>query len=163
MTRVGASWDTQRVILRERISRLIPDVLTEYPYEFLVGAVALVLGLPFLLGATAPVSLLGLVGSVAFHVWAGALVLGGITVLAGLYLPAIPSTLTLILAAGLQLTGGAFGVYAIAAITVLGLAGWTSFAAYGLLSVLSFVRCHHFRRIADIQRGATQILQKGDR
>ncbi len=158
MSRYGDAWDTKRVQFRERLARIIPRVLTEYPYEILVGLIALLLGLPFLLGATAPASLLALVGTVAFHAWAAALVIGGFTVLVGLHLPAYPNPL--ILAAGLQLAGGALGVYAIAALAVLGVAGWTGFAAYVLLSVLSFVRSHHFRRIADIQKGASQILKE---
>ncbi len=158
MSRAGDSWDRKRAHLRERVSRFIPRVLMEYPFEVLVGAVALLMGLPFLLGTAAPASLLALVGTVAFHFWAAALVIAGVTVFAGLYLPAYPNPL--ILAAGLQLAGGAFGIYAISALAVLGLAGWTGFAAYFLLAVLAFVRCHHFRRITDIQRGASQILKE---
>lgn len=123
-----------------------------------MGLVALLMGLPFLLGTAAPASLLALVGTYAFYAWAAALVIGGVTVLAGLHLPDYPNSI--ILAAGLQLAGGAFGIYAIGALAVLGLAGWTGFAAYFLLALLAFVRCLHFRRIADIQKGASQILKE---
>ena len=158
MSRYGDAWDAKRARIRERISRWLPRVFLEFPFEVLVASVTLLMGLPFLLGTAAPASLLALVGSVAFHLWAAALVIGGGTVFAGLFLPAYPNPQ--ILAAGLQLAGGAFGVYAIGALAVLGLAGWTGFAAYILLALLAFVRCHHFRRIADIQRGAGQLLKK---
>lgn len=160
MSRYGDAWDAKRVRFRERISRFLPRAFLEFPFEVLGASVALLLGLPFLLGTAAPASLLALVGTVAFHFWAAALVIGGVTVFAGLFLPDYPNPL--ILAAGLQLAGGAFGVYAMGAIAVLGLAGWTGFTAYILLAILAFVRCHHFRRIADIQRGAGQLLKKED-
>ncbi len=158
MSRFGDSWERQRVRSRERISKLIPRVLMEYPYELLAGLVALLMGLPFLLGAAAPASLLALVGSIAFHAWATALVIGGLTILAGLHLPAYPNPI--ILAAGLQLAGGAFGIYAIAAIAALGVAAWVAFSAYILLALLAFVRSLHFQRIADIQKGAREILKE---
>ena len=158
MSRYGDAWDAKRVRFRERISRFLPRVFLEFPFEVLGASVALLMGLPFLLGTAAPASLLALVGTYAFYAWAAALVIGGVTVLAGLHLPDYPNSI--ILAAGLQLAGGAFGIYAIGALAVLGLAGWTGFAAYFLLALLAFVRGLHFRRIADIQKGASQLLKE---
>lgn len=140
---------------------VIPGSVTNYPFEVMVGVIALLMGLPFLLGTTAPASLVALVGVVAFRAWAAALTLGGLTVLAGLRLPSRPNPL--ILAAGLQLAGGSFFVYALAVLIVLGSAGWTGLVAYGLLCLLSMARATHFRRIVDIQKGATRLQDAGER
>lgn len=141
--------------LREWAALHTPKVLTNYPFEVLVGVVAVLMGLPFLLGAAAPASLLALVGTVAFHVWAGMLAIGGLTVAVGLRVGDRPSPA--VVASGLQLVGGCFGVYSLAVVAVLGFAGWTGLVAYGLLCLLALIRATHFRRILDIQEGAKTL------
>lgn len=155
---VSQSWDAWRARCRERVSRIVPRSVMEYPFEVMVGIIAVLMGLPFLIGTAAPASLIALVGTVAFYAWAAALTIGGVTVLAGLRLPARPNPL--ITAAGLQLAGGAFGVYSIAIVVVLGTSGWAVLSAYVLLCIVSMIRASHFRRILDIQKGATR-LQEG--
>lgn len=153
-------WDAARRKLREQAAQLTPRVLTCYPFEVLAAVIALLMGLPFLLGTVAPATLVGLVGSIAFNVWAAALTLGGATVAVGLRIGDRPSPL--VVASGLQLLGGCFGVYAIAVGAALGGAGLTGLTAFGVLCVLSWVRATHFRRVVDIQKGARH-LQGDDR
>lgn len=151
---VSRRWDASRRRLREWASRHTPKILTGYPFEVLAASVAILMGLPFLLGTAAPASLVALVGTIIFHVWAAMLAIGGVTVAVALR---VADRHPAALAAGLQLAGGCFGVYALAVLAVLGLAGWTGLAAYGLLCLLSFVRATHFRRIGDIQQGASNL------
>lgn len=153
-------YNSTRRKLREKAALLTPKVLTNYPFEVLVVVIALCMGLPFLMGAAAPASLVSLVGNLAFLAWSFALTLGGITVAVGLRVGDRPNPL--VVATGLQLLGGCFGVYALAVIAAMGLAGWTGLVAYGFLFLLSLVRATHFRRIVDIQRGARR-LPGGDR
>lgn len=151
----AASWDARRARVREWAARRTPKVLTNYPFEILAGVIALLMGLPFLLGTVAPASLIGLVGPIGFYAWAAGLTIGGATTLVGLRVGDRPNPM--IVAAGLQLAGGAFAVYAIAVVVVLGLVGWTAVSAYVLLALLSMVRASHFRRIVDIQKGARRL------
>jgi hypothetical protein len=152
-------WDTWRVRLRERVYRHLPKFLTHYPFETVVAFVALLMGLPYLLGVAAPASLLALVGAVAFHFWASALAIGGATIAASMVMGDRPHPL--VLASGLQLAAGAFAVYAIGVAAVLGFAGLTSITAYAMLSVISLIRATHFRRLIDIQKGATRLKESG--
>lgn len=153
-------WEAARRRLRERAAHLTPRVLTHYPFEVLAALIAILMGLPTILGATPPASLLLLVGAVPFYAWSSALVLGGLTVAAGLHIGNRPNPV--VTATGLQLTAGCFGIYALAVVAVLGL-GWDAipvFAVYIVLSILSLIRATHFRRIVDIQRGASQAAGK---
>lgn len=144
------------VVIRERISRLIPKAITNYPFEFLAFLVALFIGFPLVAGIAAPTSLLALLPTVAYWAYCAALLLGGATLAVGLRLRN-----AFVIASGLQLLGGSFGVYGLAVVAVAGLAsGWLAFGAYTLLSLLSFVRALHFRRLVDIQEGATRIRDK---
>lgn len=156
---VSQRWSQARRRIRERAAHLTPKVLTNFPFEVLVSVIAILMGLPFLLGTTAPASLVGLVGIVIFNVWAAMLVVGGLTVAVGLRIGDRPTPL--VVAAGLQLLGACFGVYALAVVAVLGLAGWTGLVAYVLLCLLSLIRATHFRRIIDIQRGARHHQDEG--
>ena len=69
---------------RERISRLIPKALTNYPFEILACVLALFIGLPLVLGIAAPTSLLALLPVLAYVAYCAALILGGATLAGGL-------------------------------------------------------------------------------
>lgn len=141
--------------LRAWASRRTPRILTQFPFEVLVAVIAICMGLPFLIGTAAPASLLAIVGTVFFHFWAAALVIGGGTIAIAMRIGERPNPL--VLAAGLQLAGGCFAVYCLAIVAVLGLPGLTALVAYLALSLLSFVRATHFRRVVDIQEGAGRL------
>ncbi|MDT8915771.1 hypothetical protein [Amycolatopsis sp. PS_44_ISF1] len=154
MSRYGA-W---RARTREMAAHLTPKVITNFPFEVIVCLVAVLMGLPFLLGAGAPPSLLTLVGKAAFMVWSAALTVGGTTIAVGLRSPSRPYPL--VVASGLQLTAGCFAVYAIAVFVVLHASGLAGLAAFASLSLVSLIRATHFRRIVDIQKGARRIRKE---
>lgn len=142
--------------VRERISRFVPKAITNYPFEILACLIALIIGVPLVLGIAAPTSLLALLPMAAYLAYCVALILGGATLAVGLRVRN-----AFVIASGLQLLGGSFGVYGLAVIAVSGVAtGWLAFGAYCLLSLLAFVRALHFRRLVDIQEGATRIRDK---
>lgn len=147
-------WHQSRCRFRAHVARRTPDVVTLNPFESLVAFIGLLIGITLLLGIAAPTSLVLLLPKAAYYVYAVALCLGGGTVAYGLRGGMRP----LALAAGLQLLGGAFGIYGIATIA---LAGWATaalaLAAYGALGLLCLIRAQHFRRLIDIQRGARRL------
>lgn len=155
----SSHWDEHRARLRRKIGKFVPQSLIFYPFEIMVSIVALIMGVPFLVGLMAPATLIGLVGGFAFHLWAAALSIGGATILAGMALAPRPHPL--VAAAGLSLTAGCFAVYSLAVIVALGSGGWTGFTVYLLLSLVAFIRASYFRRIVDIQKGATRLQEGG--
>ncbi len=143
---------------RERLSRLIPSALTNYPFEVLAAFIGLCIGLPLLVGLAAPTSLVILLPSIGYWAYTVALVLGGATTAVGL-----KTKHPLVLASGLQLLGGSFLVYGLATAALSGFAtAWLAFGAYAVLGVIALVRSLHFRRLLDIQRGATNMIRRSD-
>ena len=106
-----SSYGNWRVRLRERSDRLTPTVVTNYPFEVIVTFIALLIGLPLILGLVSPTSLVVLLPAFGYWAYAIALMLGGSTLAVGLR-----SQSPLLLASGLQLCGGSFAVYALAAV-----------------------------------------------
>lgn len=152
-------WRGFRVGLRRFAAALTPKVVTIFPSEVIVCLIALLTGLPFLLGVAPPLSLITLVGQVPFTAWAAALTLGGSTVGLGLLIPNYPSPR--VVASGLSLVAGCFAVNAIAVVVVLGSSGLPVLAAYACLALVSMVRATHFRRVVDIQKEARRLQKKG--
>jgi hypothetical protein len=148
-------WEAARRRIRECIAHHTPRVLTDFPFEVAAAVIAMCMGFPFLVGAAAPASLLAMVGAIVFHLWAVALAIGGLTVAIGLRIGDRPNCY--VVAAGLQLLGGAFGVYAFTAAVVLGMPALTAVVGFGTFSLISWARANHFRRIIDIQRGAARL------
>ena len=146
-------WDVWRTRLREVVSHYTPHVLTYYPFEILATIVGLLVGITLLLGLVAPTSLALLLPDVVYWAYAAGVTIGGVTTAVGLY-----TKNSLVLAPGLQLLGGSYGVYALAVIAVSGfVSGGVAFGAFLILGLLCFVRASHFRRLLDIQRGATNL------
>lgn len=145
-SKLRGRWRSWRRRMRAKVSRFTPQVVTCYPFEIIALLVALLMGLPFLIGVTPPAALIAIVGHVAFYAWSAGLTLGSITIAVGL-----KTTNPLAIASGLQLIAGCFAVYAIAIIAVIGLAGWTGTVVYICLALVSLIRGTFFRRLIDIQ------------
>ncbi len=150
-------WDAWRTHLREMQARYTPHILTFYPFEVLATVVGLLVGLTLLLGIVAPASLALVLPSVVYWAYAVGVTIGGVTTAAGLW-----TKNNLILAPGLQLLGGSYGVYALAVLATSGFAtGGVAFGAFILLGLLCLIRATHFRRLIDIQKGATRLKESG--
>ncbi len=144
------------VRLRERVAGRLPTVLTNYPFEVIVTFIALVIGLPLLCGLVAPTSLVVLLPSIGYWAYAAALVLGGIFTGVGLRLKSSAA-----LSSGLQLLGGSYAVYGLATVALSGFAtAWLAFGAFFGLGLVALVRALHFRRLLDIQEGATRLAER---
>lgn len=141
-------WARRRAALRKSASRLTPNVVVYYPFEVFAGFVGFVFGFPLLLGIVAPTSLLLLLPAFAYWLYAIALVLGSLIVGIGLR-----KRNPFALASGLQLLGGCYFVYGIAAAVVMGIsvafAGLSAFVSFGAICL---IRATHFRRLIDIQQ-----------
>lgn len=148
-------WRRANRRFRALTARILPEVLTLYTFEFFVSFMGLLIGVPLLLGLTLPLSLIALLPTGVFHVYAAALVLGAATVAAGL-----KYRRPLALASGLQLLGGSYLVYGIAVLAVSGSVGFLAFGMYACVGVLCFIRSSHFRRLVDIQLGARRLEKK---
>lgn len=143
---------------RARTAHLLPPALTNYPFEVLAAFLGLIVGLPLLAGLAAPTSLVTILPAFGYWAYAVALVLGGGTTAVGLR-----TKHPLALASGLQLLGGSYVVYGLATVAVAGWAvAWLSFGAYAVLGGLAIIRALHFRRLVDIQRGATHLRENGN-
>src|SRR5207244_3581493 len=103
--------ETRRARVREFVARHIPNALTNYPFEVLSSILGLLVGIPLLLGLAAPTSLVVMLPSIGYWAYAVALVLGGGTTAVGLR-----TKHPMVLASGLQLLGGSFGVYGLAVV-----------------------------------------------
>lgn len=150
MSRLGAR-------VRERLSRHIPKTLTLYPFEVGMAVLMLLTGLAIVTGLASVPILVALVGKAAFLVWGSAQILAGVTISGGLLFksPSVASS-------GLQLTSVLLAVYMAAVVVLFGwLHALPTLALYGTFTALSLVRSLHFRRIEDIQRGASQIRREG--
>lgn len=117
----------------EKIARRLPVALQTCPFECLLMLLCILVGLPVVLGAIEPGSLLSYLPKDGLVVWGAGLLVGGITLAAGLPRHTRP----LVLAAGLSLTGTLLGAYSVA---VIAYSGWTTggvsgsfFAAVALL------------------------------
>lgn len=152
MKAAAARWHAFRVRLRERVYRHIPAVVFTNGFEIVAVSVATLMSVPALLGLSTSAALIGLVGIVLFYAWAVTLALGAIALGAGLR-----SLNPNLLASGLQLTGGSFGVYTIALLAASGWGGVLAGAAFVVLALVAWLRSVHFRRLADIQVGATRL------
>lgn len=153
---VNARWTRVRTKLRARAARHTPRLVTNYPFEVFATLVGLIIGLPLLVGLAAPTSLVVLLPTVAYWIYAAALVLGSATVAIGLKMPH-----PLVIASGIQLLGGSYAVYGLAVVALAGWAiAWSSFACFIVLGVVCTMRASHFRRLVDIQEGARR-LSKG--
>lgn len=146
LSKLRRRWVRCSTRLRKKAARWTPEALTLYPFEVIAGLVALLMGLPFLLGLTPPAALIAIVSHVAFYVWSAGLTLGALTIGVGL-----KTRHPLALASGLQLVAGGFAVYAMAISVVMGIAGWTGAVVYLSLTLVSLTRAVHFRRLIDIQ------------
>lgn len=159
MSKLGDAMDVHGRRFRERLSRFIPYALTNYPFEVLAAFVGLFIGLPLLLGLAAPTSLVVLLPNVGYWIYASTIVLGASTIGLGLHFRN-----SMAVASGLQLLGGSFLIYGLAVVALSGFAvAWLSFGAYTIFGVLSWVRALHFRRLLDIQKGATSIRNQRTR
>lgn len=153
---VARRWEHGRRRLRERLSRHLPQVLITHPFEVVALVIAALMGIPVLLGLVESAALVALVGAVPLYAWATTLSIGSIVSAIG-----IKRSRPAVLASGLSMIGGSFLVYVLALVAVLGLGGALGAAAYLLLGIISIVRALHYRRILDIQEGATR-LSRGD-
>ncbi len=150
-------WDAWGVRSREWISRRVPTVVFIYPFEILAVLIAALMSVPALLGLSTSAALVALVGFPFFVAWAVLLCVG-----AGVSAYAMKRAAQEPLASGLTFIGGGFLVYSIALFAASGWGGALAGVAFILLGVMSFLRSLHFRRLTDIQRGATR-LPGGDR
>lgn len=151
MSAAGARWNERRRRWREKAAHLTPKVLTHYPFEVLAAVISLLLGGPLLTGLATSQVLLALVGPVPFYAWASGLVLGAVTAGVGLKIHN-----ALVVASGLQLVGLGFLIFSIAIFAVVGGAGWANIIVFVCLGLLSLIRATHFRRVIDIQIGASR-------
>lgn len=150
-------WDSRLARLRERVAHVTPRVVVGYPFEVFAASVGLIIGLPLLVGLAAPTSLVVLLPSFIYWVYAVMLVLGAGTTAVGLR-----TKHPLILAPGLQLLGGSYLVYALATVAVAGWAiAWAAFGCFCALGLVSLVRSSYFRRLIDIQKGASRLRAAG--
>ncbi len=151
--RLSDRWDAWRVRCRETLAHYTPRALTYYPFEVLAIVVGLLVGLTLLTGVVAPTSLAILLPNVVYWAYAVGVTVGGVTSAIGLW-----TDNPLILAPGLQLLGGCYWVYALATLAAssFAVAGF-AFGAFSVLGLLCIVRASHFRRLLDIQRGATNL------
>lgn len=146
-------WDVWRTRLRETLAHYTPHTLTYYPFEVLASMVGLLVGLPLLLGLAAPTSLVLLLPDAVYWLYAVMVSVGAGTTAVGLH-----ARNSLVLASGLQLLGGSYLVYALATVAISGFSvAWLVFGAFSTLGLLCVVRASHFRRLLDIQKGATNI------
>ncbi len=152
-----ARWDSWRARFRERIAHRTPRVIVDYPFEVFATTVGLLIGLPLLIGFAAPTSLVVLLPSAVYWIYAVMLFLGACTTAVGLR-----TKHSLILAPGLQLLGGSYCVYALATVAVAGwTVAWATFGCFGGLGLVSLIRSSYFRRLIDIQKGATKLRDEG--
>lgn len=139
--------------LREKVAHVTPRVLIDFPFEILATSVGLLIGLPLLIGLAAPSSLVLLLPAVVYWIYAVMLVIGAVTTAVGLRTGHM-----MILAPGLQLLGGSYIVYALATVAVAGWGiAWAAFGCFSVLGLISLLRSSYFRRLIDIQRGATRL------
>ena len=145
-----------RAHLRERVARLTPEVVTYYPFEVFSAIVGLVIGLPLLVGLAAPTSLVVLLPNLVYWLYSVAMTLGAATTIAGLR-----HRSPMLLATGLQLSGGSYFVYGMATVIVAGLGtAWAAFGCFCGFGFVALIRSSHFRRLLDIQRGATRLRSR---
>ncbi|WP_432482604.1 hypothetical protein [Kineococcus esterisolvens] len=133
---------------RERLLFRLPSSLLSAPFEVFAAVSSLVLGATILLGMTRPESLHTLLPGLVVGVWGGALVLGSVTLLAGLVRrdPEPP-----FMAAGLRLLGGLYGIYAVALLAVAGFHDAAQVAGSQLtIAALSFYRAFQLRTVSDV-------------
>lgn len=150
-------WNGLRRAVREKVAHSTPTVLVMYPFEVFAAGLALIVGLPLLLGLAKPGSLVLLLPMIAYIAYAVSLCLGSIIVFV-----ALARRHAYGLASGLQLVGGSYAVYALAVVLAAGwTTAWAAFAAFALLGLLCVLRSSHFRRLIDIKQGA-QRLSSGD-
>ncbi len=150
-------WEHKMAYGRELLANLVPKALINYPFEVIASFLGLVIGLPLLIGLAAPTSLVVLLPSFGYWAYASALVIGGATAAVGLR-----TRHPLVLASGLQLLGGSYIVYGLAVVALSGFTvAWLSFGAYLAFGGLCMIRALHFRRVVDIQRGATALRERG--
>lgn len=153
---VNRRWKGFRRAVRAKLARFTPTIVTSYPFEVFVTALGLIIGVPLVLGLAAPTSLVVLLPTFMYWAYAVAVILGACTVGVGLR-----TKHALVLAAGLQLLGGSFMVYALAVVAVAGWpSGFLAFAAFASLGLVCLIRSAHFRRLIDIQIGARQLEDK---
>lgn len=100
----------------ERVLRLLPIAVIEYPLEVLLSAWGVLSGGAILAGFASPTSIARLLPDSMQWLWAGSLALAGLTIAVGLWRRQYPTAV----ARGLQLLGAACGVYAIAIGVVVG-------------------------------------------
>jgi len=151
-----SDWSDRRHAVRRVLSRLVPRVVSEYPFEVYVSIAALFIGVSVLVGlATAP-SLNMIIPFAALIAWGISLVLGSITVSVSLLRRHAGG-----LASGHQLLGTAMITYAIALMVSTGFAAAaTSITLFMLAGVLCWIRSLYFRRLLDIKLGARRLSEQ---
>lgn len=126
----------------EKLARRLPVALQTCPFECLLMLLSVLVGIPVVLGAIEPGSLLSYLPHGGLTAWGAGLLLGGVTLATGLPRHTRPP----ILAAGLSLIGTLLGAYSVAVIAYSGWAnGGVSGCFFGAVALLCGFRAFYLR------------------
>lgn len=124
-----------------------------YPFEVFVAILMFFSGAPTLVGLLPVATISVLVGPVIAYAWTAGMTLAGLTVGTGLLLKKPPA-----ISSGLQLAAVTLAALVVAVLVLATFAAaWPTVLIHGSLALLSLVRSLHFRRVPDIQEGATRL------
>lgn len=139
--------------LRERAAHLLPNAVMLFPFEVFVAVLMFFSGAPTLVGLLPVATISVVVGPIVAYAWTAGMTLAGMTVGFGLL-----TRRPIVISSGLQLTAVTLVALVLAVLVLAPLATvWPTVLIHGSLALLSLARSLHFRRVPDIQEGATRL------